>query len=126
MATWRVTPKYKKSICEVMEFMKDGKTITHEITWRWGEFFVETEDDEPPVLEEGVDIFTVENFCDDWSTDDGVYEETNMDDLEDDEREQLEEFLEDNSIYDLEEQGWVQSDCYMYINCEMDIEKVDE
>lgn len=127
MAQWRITPTWKKSVVEVQEWTKPGEDgyINHEICWRWGEFIIETEDDEPPVIEEGVDIFSTEYELGDWSTDDGCSEETDVDVPNELLREELEEFLEENSIYDLEEKGWVMADCYMYINCEVNIEKVE-
>lgn len=127
MARWRVTPTWKKSLVEVQEWTKVGTdyVITHEIGWRSGEFILETEGDEPPVLEEGVDIFSTEYELSDWSTDDGCWEETDYDISDETEEERMGDFLAENSIYDLEGEGWVMSDCYMYINCEMDIEKVE-
>ena len=128
MAKWKVTPVWKKSIVEVQEWIKPGEPgyINHEIGWRWGEFIIETEDDNPPELEEGVDMFNCGYECDDWSTDDGCYEDTEVDVSDELLQEELEEFLEENSVYDLEEKGWVMSDSYMYINCELNIEKVED
>lgn len=128
MAKWKVTPTWKKSIVEVQEWIKPGEPgyINHEIGWRWGEFIIETEDDNPPELEEGVDMFDCGYECNDWSTDDGCYEDTEVDVSDELLQEELEEFLEENSIYDLEEKGWVMSDSYMYINCELNIEKVED
>lgn len=127
MAKWKITPVWKKSILEVQEWVKPGEPgyINHEIGWRWGEFIIETEDDNPPDIKEGDDIFSVNSLCD-WSTDDGCYEETDVDVSDELLKEELEEFLEENSIYDLEEKGWVMSDSYMYIQCEVNIEKVEE
>lgn len=128
MAKWKITPTWKKSIVEVQEWVKPGEPgyINHEIGWRWGEFIIETEDDNPPELEEGVDMFNCGYECNDWSTDDGCYEDTEVDVSDELLQEELEEFLEENSIYDLEEKGWVMSDSYMYINCELNIEKVED
>jgi len=128
MAKWKITPTWKKSILEVQEWVKPGEPgyINHEIGWRWGEFIIETEDDNPPELEEGVDMFNCGYECNDWSTDDGCYEDTEVDVSDELLQEELEEFLEENSIYDLEEKGWVMSDSYMYINCELKIEKVED
>jgi hypothetical protein len=129
MALWRVTPTWKKSVVEVQEWVKPGSDdiITHEIGWRWGEFFVETEDDNPPKLEEGVDMFNLPDgcICDDWSTEDGCWEESDIEIDDENEYEEVEEFLSENSVYDLEEKGWVLSDSYMYINCELEITKVE-
>ena len=128
MARWKITPTWKKSIVEVQEWIKPGEPgyINHEIGWRWGEFIIETEDDNPPELEEGVDMFNCGYECNDWSTDDGCYEDTEVDVSDELLQEEIEEFLEENSIYDLEEKGWVMSDSYMYINCELNIEKVED
>ena len=41
-------------------------------------------------------------------------------------QEQVEEFLEENSIYDLETEGWAITDSEMWIDCEIDIEKCDD
>lgn len=127
MAKWRITPTWKKSIREVQEWTKPGQHgyITYEIGWRWGEFYIETEDDNPPDLSEGVDMFDCGYDCDDWSTDDGCWEEHDIDVPDEVLQEEIETFLEENSVYELEEQGWVMSDCYMYIDCELNIEKVE-
>jgi hypothetical protein len=124
MALWKVTPDWKKSVIERQYWTKDGKTIVHDIGWRWGEFIIETEDDVKPELEAGVNIFDYQ--CDDWSTDDGCWEETDMDSLDDEQREKVELFLEENSIFDLEEDGWYMDECEMIIDCEMTIEKVED
>ena len=128
MAKWKITPVWKKSILEVQEWVKDGEPgyINHEIGWRWGEFIVETDDDNPPDLQEGVDMFDCGYDCNDWETTDGCWEDTEVDVSDDTEKEEIEEFLTENSVYDLEEKGWVMSDSYMYINCELNIERIDD
>jgi hypothetical protein len=123
MARWKITPTWKKSVIERQYWHKDHQTITHEIGWRWGEFFIETEDDNPPPLEAGVDMFNCGYDCDDWSTDDGCWEETDFDEVDD--QEEMELFLEENSVFDLEEQGWILGDSEMIIDCELEIEKVE-
>ena len=57
MAIWSVKPVYKKSIIERQTWENGGDSFVYETGWRWGEFHVTTEDDNPPVLEEGVDLF---------------------------------------------------------------------
>ena len=64
--------------------------------------------------------------CNDWETTDGWWEDTEVDVSDDTEKEEIEEFLTENSVYDLEEKGWVMSDSYMYINCELNIERIDD
>ena len=128
MAKWKITPVWKKSILEVQEWVKNGAPgyINHEIGWRWGEFIVETDDDNPPDLQEGVDMLDCGYDCNDWETTDGWWEDTEVDVSDDTEKEEIEEFLTENSVYDLEEKGWIMSDSYMYINCELNIERIDD
>ena len=57
MATWSVKPTWKKSIIERNYLTKDGNKVMIETGWRWGEFTVETDDDNPPNIESGVDIY---------------------------------------------------------------------
>jgi hypothetical protein len=124
MALWKIEPSWKKSVIERQFWHKEGQTIIHEIGWRWGEFFIETEDDKAPNLEAGVDMFDCGYECDDWSTDDGCWEDTEFENV--DNEEELELFLEENSVFDLEEEGWVMGDCEMIIDCDLIIEKVKD
>jgi hypothetical protein len=123
MAEWSVKPQWKKSIIERNYYHKDGATITAETGWRWGEFTVYTEDDNPPDIESGVDIYNCDYEAELVETSDGCWEEVTVDDP--DLEEWLEEFLEENSYYDLEEHDWVQGDCEMIIDCDLIIERVD-
>ena len=123
MALWKVTPNWKKSCIERQYFTKGDKTIVQEIGWRWGEFFIETEDDTPPELEEGVDIFSCDYELQDWSTDDGCWEEYEYTGFTEEEQEEMQEWLEENSAYELEEDGWTPVEGEMFIQCEMTIEK---
>ncbi len=126
MALWKVTPNWKKSCIERQYFTKGDKTIVQEIGWRWGEFFIETEDDIPPELEEGVDIFSCDYELQDWSTDDGCWEEYEYTGFTEEEQEEMQEWLEENSAYELEEDGWTPVEGEMFIQCEMTIEKVED
>jgi hypothetical protein len=125
MALWKVTPNWKKSCVERQYFTKGDKTIIQEIGWRWGEFFIETEDDTPPELAEGVDIFSCDYELQDWSTDDGCWEQYEYQGFTEEEEEEMEEWLEENSAYELEEDGWTASEGEMFIQCEMTIEKAE-
>ena len=57
MATWKIEPTWKKSLVEVEHYHKDGKTVEYETGWRWGSFYCETEDDNPPNISEGDDLW---------------------------------------------------------------------
>jgi hypothetical protein len=126
MALWKVTPNWKKSCVERQYWRKGDKTIVQEIGWRWGEFFIATDDDETPELEEGVDIFCCDYELQDWSTDDGCWEEYEYTGFTEEEQEAMEEWLEENSAYELEEDGWNPIEGEMFIQCEMTIEKVED
>ena len=127
MAVWSIKPTWKKSIIERNYLHKDDNTIVIETGWRWGEFTCETEGDEPPELEAGVDLYNCDYDVELVETSDGCWEEHDMDDCDEETQEWLEEFFDEgNSWLDLEEHGWVQGDCEMIIDCDMDIVRVDE
>jgi hypothetical protein len=123
MALWKVTPEWKKSVIEVQTWVKEGVDgyITHSLTWRFGEFIIES--DKEPVIEDDTDLL---ELTEDWSTEGGCDEDTDMD-LDDANLErEIEEFLEENSIFDLEELGWEMETCNMWITGGARIEKLDD
>lgn len=127
MAVWSIKPTWKKSIIERNYLHKDDNTIMVETGWRWGEFTCETEDDEPPVLEAGVNLYDCGYDVEMVETNDGCWEEHDFDDCDEETQEWLEEFFDEgNSWLDLEEHGWVQGDCEMIIDCDMEIVRIDE
>lgn len=127
MATWSVKPEWKKSIIERQEWTKDGQTFIYETGWRWGEFLVYTDDDNPPNIEAGVDIYNCDYETELVETTDGCWDEYDYDGCDMETREWLEEFFEEgNSVFDLEEHGWYNGDTEMIIDCDLSIEKVEE
>lgn len=126
MAQWSVKPAWKKSIIERQEMIKGDNVLIVSTGWRWGEFHVTTEDNSPPNLKPGVDMFCCEYESEMIETNDGCWEEHDMDDCDEETQEWLEEFFEENSYYDLEEHGWIFSDCEMIIDCDMIIERLDD
>ena len=127
MATWSVKPEWKKSIIERNFLTKDGNTVMVETGWRWGEFLVYTDDDNPPKIESGVDIYSCGYDVELVETSDGCWEEHDFDDCDDETQAWLEEFFEEgNSWLDLEEHGWMQDECEMIIDCDLIIEKVSD
>ena len=125
MAVWSVKPQFKKSIIERQEFTKGDERLIIETGWRWGEFHVTTEDDNPPDLKPGVDLYNCEYEVELYECNDGCWEEHDMDECNEETREFLEEFLEENSYLDLEEHGWIGGDTEMIIDCDMDIEMLE-
>jgi len=127
MAQWLVKPAWKKSIIERCYMTKGSNTVMIETGWRWGEFTVYTDDDNPPEISAGVDIFNCDYETEMIETNDGCWEEHDFDDCDDDTREWLEEFFEEgNSYYDLEEHGWSFDDTEMIIDCDLVIERCDD
>jgi len=126
MALWSLKPTWKKSIIERSYYMKDGNRFMVETGWRWGEFTVETDDENPPVIESGTDLWNCDYSVEMVETTDGCWEEHDFDDCDDETREWLEQFLEENSYLDLEEHGWSFSDSEMILDCEPEIELLEE
>jgi len=127
MAVWSIKPEWKKSIIERQHLTKGDNTLVIETGWRWGEFQIVTEDDNPPVLEEGVDLFDCGYDCEMIYTDDGCWEDHDYGDCDDETSEWLENFFDEGGSWlDLEEHGWTIDDCKMSIDCNILIEKVEE
>lgn len=121
--SWKVTPTYKKSILERNVWVKGDQEIIQDVWWRWGEFFVSTETDQPPVIEAGDDLMSGDYVLEDWSTDDATSEDLTYD-CDEETEQQVQEFLDEgNSIYDLAEEGWEVSYSEMYIECDVTVEK---
>jgi hypothetical protein len=126
MVVWSVKPIYKKSIIERQTWENGGESFVWGTGWRWGEFLVYTEDETPPKLEEGVDIYNCDYETELVETSDGCWEEYDFDNCSDETREKLEEYFDEGgSIFDIEEEGWYSSETEMIINCDMTIERVD-
>jgi hypothetical protein len=127
MATWSVKPTWKKSILERNYLSKGDNTIMIETGWRWGEFTVETDDDNPPNIEAGVNIYDCGYESELVETNDGCWEEHDFDDCDEETQEWLEEFFDEgNSWLDLEEHGWSQDECEMIIDCDLEITRIND
>lgn len=127
MATWKVEPTFKKSVIERNYMMKGDNRVMVETGWRWGEFLVHTENDDPPELEAGVDIYNCGYESELVETNDGCWEDYDYDECDEESQEWLQNFFEEgNSWLDLEEHGWVQDECEMIIDCDLEITKVEE
>lgn len=127
MATWRVEPTFKKSVIERNYLTKGDNTVMAETGWRSGSFYVYTDDDNPPNIEAGVDIYNCGYESELIETWDGCWEDIDTDDCDDETREWLEEFFDEgNSWLDLEEHGWSQDECEMIIDCDLQITKIND
>ena len=125
MAVWKIEPSWKKSIIERMYFSKDSNTLVVETGWRWGSFECETEDENIPKIESGTDLWCCDYEVELIETWDGCWEDHDMDDCDEETTEWLEEFLEENSVFDLEEHGWVNHESEMIIDCDPIFERLD-
>ena len=105
---------------------KDGKEIVEETGWRWGEFTCTTEDDNPPEINEGDDLFDCGYEMEMQYCDDGCWTEYEFEGFTEEEEEQMRVYLEDNSFFDLEGEGWISSDTEMIMSCEPSIELISE
>ena len=127
MATWRVRPTWKKSIIEYNHLEKDDNEFIVETGWRWGEFLVYTDDDNPPDLKPGVDILNCGYESEMIETTDGCWEEHHYDGCDEETQKWIEEFFEEgNSYFDLEEHGWFFTDGEFIIDCEMEITRIND
>ena len=108
-----------------MYYYKEGKEITIETGWRWGEFTCETEDDTPPVIEEGVDLYSQGYDIEMQYCDDGCWTEYEFIGFTEEEEQAMNEWLEENSFFELEEEGWISGDTEMILNSDAEIEKIE-
>ena len=83
MAVWKLEPSFKKSLYERTYVRKGDNVLMVETGWRWGEFHVTTEGDEPPVLEEGVDLFNCEYEVEMIECTDGCWEDHDYSECDD-------------------------------------------
>jgi hypothetical protein len=136
MATWTVSTYYKKNVQEVETYTQrsDGTgkvTVTN--GFRWGSWTVETSDDNPPEFEftevpggdgrkDSIDMLncSVNNIeeAELISMDDGgCWYDVEIEGLDEDAEEEIREFLEENSPYELEERddGWMQDETEWWI-----------
>ena len=126
MARWNIQPSYKKSVIERTHFYKEGKSIIIETGWRWGEFICETEDDNPPLIENGTDLFDCGYEVELQECFDGCWEEREFYGFTEEEQSAMEEWLDENSAWDLESEGWDFGDSEMIMGCDPVIERVEE
>jgi hypothetical protein len=136
MATWTVSTYYKKSCQEVEHWVRregEGRlTVTN--GFRYGEWTVETTDDNPPEFEftkipggDGLkdsinmldcEINNIESVELDSMDDGGCWYDVDVTGLDEEQQAEIEDFLEENSPYELEEredEGWYQDETEWWI-----------
>ena len=124
MTWWTVSTEDKKSVFEHELWQKDDWVIRRITGFRWGTVLIQTEDDNPPVLDQtdgpgadGVDMYNTEYNYELDTLSDGWFEDIIFpDDMPEEEQERLQEFLDENGSYALEdEEGWSLSDTEVWV-----------
>lgn len=125
MAKWKIEPTVKKSVIDFDYYVNGNNKLQVETGWRWGSFYVYTKDDNPPVFDPEVSIYNQGYEVELIETTDGCWTENDYSECDQEAREFLSEFLEDNDIFDLENEGWELTDSETFITCDLDIEMVE-
>jgi len=126
MANWIVKTAEKKCVEEHELWQKDGMVIRRITGFRWGTWVVETNDDEPPVLNQdsgpGGDAINMYDYFDENvesieldMLDDGWYADVIYpDDMSAEEIERLEQLWDEESYSSWEDDGWVnyETECW--------------
>ena len=122
MATWSLSPQYKKSAIEKMFFYRDGKCIVIEQGFRWSTFTVESDErpltDEALVNNDDYELGCIDNDeC--WEMQDmmdGCWLDISArdDDVTAEELAEFEEAWEEDSYEGVEAKGWTNDDTEYY------------
>ena len=136
MADWKVSTKEKKSV-EEHELWQKGDLVIRRISgFRWGTWTVTTTDDNPPEFDQsegpGADAVNMYDYCDENienieldSLDDGWYGDVIYpDDMEDEERERLDELWDEDGYDAWESEGWDNYETECWASGELEIEKL--
>jgi len=122
MATWSLSPQYKKSAVEKMFFYKDGKVITIEQGYRWATFKVDSDErpltDEELKNEDGYELSCIANdeSWEMWDMMDGCWLdiEAGNDKTTSTDVEEFEEAWNEDSYDGVENLGWNCDDTEYY------------
>lgn len=122
MATWKLSPQYKKSAVEKMFFYKDGKVITIEQGYRWATFSVES--DGRPLTDyelkndDGYELSCIDNdeSWEMWEMMDGCWMDIELgnDKATSTDLEEFEEAWNEDSYEAVEALGWTNDDTEYY------------
>lgn len=122
---WKVYNYYKKSCEEHELWTKDGMTIRHKTGFRWGGFYVDTNDSKPPEFEftyvpggdgnkDSIDMYNcygnnIESSELEGMTD-GCWDDIDWpEEMDAEEQERLQELIEEHGIFEALEdmEGWM-------------------
>lgn len=136
MSTYKVSTRNKKSVEEIEMWTKDGMTIRRINGYRWGSFFIETNNNEPPedITEENEDGINMYDYFSD-NAENGAELDVLSDgwlcdfewpeDMPDHERARLEELWDEDAYSGWEAEGWYNDETECWFYGPLDIEKVD-
>ena len=118
MATWSLSPQYKKSAVEVMFFRKDNMVISIEQGFRWATFKVESDErpltDEELKNEDGYELGSIDNdeSWEMWEMVDGCWLDIDRANshVSDEAFEEFSTAWEENSFEGVESLGWSNDD----------------
>ena len=133
MATWKLSPQYKKSAVEKMFFYKDGKVIIIEQGFRWATFTVES--DERPLTDlelkndDGYELGCIDNG-ESWEMCemiDGCWLDISIgnDKTTSTDEEEFTEAWEEDSYDAVEALGWSQDDTEYYYHGPLELTNED-
>jgi hypothetical protein len=133
MTWWTVSTKEKKNVFEHELWQKDDWVIRRITGFRWGTILVETEGDEPPVLDQdsgpgadAVNMYDTEYNYELDSLDDGWYGDVIWpDDMPEEERDRLEAIWDEDWSAGWEEEGWDQYDTECWFHGPLEIVRDD-
>lgn len=119
MAFFTLATAWKKSVSNLEVWEKDGKEIRIEEAFRWGHVEIETEGDDVPVidyqnendLDPYMDLDEDENKVIEVQpgemSDQVYYDIQFSDNVDEEEREELREFIAEEGAIELENEGWI-------------------
>lgn len=114
MAKWLLEPSEYKSLQEVQHWKRGKDTLTLTNGWRHGSFYVYTDDDNEPVIEDGDDLYDCGYRVELKETSDTYFNDYECScDLEEDEEEDIFMCPE---VY-----GWVETNTEMWLYADPEI-----
>lgn len=117
MATWKLSPEWKKSAVERQFWYKDDKCIIREEGYRWATFYVESDErpltDRELINEDGYELSIIDND-ESWEMEemiDGCWADAEAGrNCTEEDLEEFEEAWEENYFEGVEELGWTNDD----------------
>ena len=128
MARWRITNAEKKNAVERQFWTKDGVTVIKDEGFRWGTW--ECESDEQPDIDldnpDGYEVLSTEYDWEMDSMDDGSWVDWEWpDDVDQEERERVEELWSEEWYEGMESDGWVNDETEHWIYGPIELTNLD-